>query len=362
MRGDDEIPKAGGEGSECVGTCLSKVRSDLKAATPDEILHELQDYCESPAMIDFCRRHGVNDATFDWNPRLQRRRSLFRRHPRHGKLYQQFWNAYQNHSSLNLALAFHGTAESNVPQILHYGLDPQYRRTQAFGKGEYFSKEPGLSATYRKEGHCLLVFLLLMPKDHEKVFSQKDRDIIVVPEMSQQLPLGVLRFDSVDERKIQHSQSMRLEQRRLKETAKECDWRVAQAKLTNELTLLWTNGQFEQAAATLRQATKYHKLSVEVQEDLAARLQEYMPEDAEARTALYPLLAAVEPGISVLDSRSISELEAQAGEAWRAFLAMKMDPNRNILVDTNKPGMNNSCALQLQQQARQLPGVRVALQ
>jgi hypothetical protein len=233
---------------------------------------------------------------------------------------------------LNLALGFHGTGDANVPKILHSGLDPQYRRTQAFGRGEYFSKEPGLAATYRHEGHCLIVFALLMPKDHEKVYSQKDRDIIVIPELSHQLPLGVIRFTDVDEAVIQHSQDMRLVQRELKKAAVDADWRVTEAHWKATLEPLLQEGQYDEAAEEMRCATHYHKLSPATLQEMAAMVARYIS-NPETRTTMFPMLTFDEASLQQTnqdsEEKSLKQLEEEAQEAWRAFWEMKMDPLRN---------------------------------
>ena len=257
MRDDDEIPRhlyTSDEAPECVGTCWHRTRVALQEQTPLEICQLLKQYCESEALGDFCTLAGVNDIRFTWNPHIRlahtsasastinskkRRRvsSFFHGFSRHqSRLFQQFWKAYEEEPSLNLALAFHGTGEANVPTILKYGLDPKFRRTQAFGKGEYFSKDPGLAATYRHEGQKLMVYLLLMPKDTEKVYSQKDRDIIVVDQATHQLPIGYISFHSVNEVMIEHSQQMRLHCRELKLKAIAVEAKIKKAKKNGEST------------------------------------------------------------------------------------------------------------------------------
>lgn len=40
-------------------------------------------------------------------------------------------------------LVFHGTQEANVESILKQGLDPNKRKGQAHGRGEYFAEVRG---------------------------------------------------------------------------------------------------------------------------------------------------------------------------------------------------------------------------
>lgn len=88
--------------------------------------------------------------------------------------------------------------------------------THSFGKGEYFSKDPGLATTYCQGGHKLVVYLVFMPEEHERYYNQKDRDIVVINNTSHELPIGVLTFDWVDRKVVQHTQELRIEQKALK--------------------------------------------------------------------------------------------------------------------------------------------------
>ena len=389
MRGDEDIPCPifRGEAPECVGTCQSKTRTDTKDQTPHQIGRDFRHYCESPALTAVCEQHGVLGARFAWNTNLRWHSQQQQRHNNHkgqrrrfhvphlhlphlpqSSLSKQFWAAYQEHPSLNLALAFHGTAEANVTTILKRGLDPQFRRTQAFGKGDYFSKEPGLAATYRQEGHCLVVFLLLVPKDHEPRYSQKDRDIIVVPENSHQLPLGVIRFAGVDETKIAHSQQMRLVQRSLKTEALQKEWLVDEAQLRTTLEAHLADGQVEQASLALKHATRYHQLSDSVARDMAVLVHQYVP-NAEQRCRWFPSLAKTTTtttmstdATSNIPQKSLAALEDDARQSWKAFWAMKLDPHRNhIIVKAPTPLVTTKCASPLPQQPTSTTTRRVVM-
>ena len=390
VRGDDEIPAPpsglvhhAADALECVGACHYKARTELQEQTPDAICRSFKDYCESPEMRFFCEQHGVNGASFVWNANLklsrqgkgrrssscsssstnssskplspQKKRRFHLPHFPHfssqSPLFAQFWKAYSEHPSLNLCLGFHGTADANVNTILKCGLDPQYRRTQAFGKGEYFSKEPGLSATYRKDGsRCLMVFLLLMPPDHEKRFSQKDRDIIVIPEACHQLPVGVLRFETLDNARIQHSQKMRLVERGLKQTALQCEWDLTEATLiqTTLSKLLVPLKQqqqqqqrLEEASSALKQATRYHDLSDAAKREIGGMIRRCLPDNDDAARTLFPSVYAPSSSSSAASTTqqakkapplSLTALEENVRQAWKAFWVMKMDPYRNVVT------------------------------
>lgn len=238
---------------ECAGTFMSLTwDEETEHSPPDHIMKEVRFFCESQAMKDFCERGGLHGCSFDWNPANVGGSRFFRRHstvssrfwksyetkvkkvmhlPSHHKQYIRFWDTYEHDTEQKrMGVVFHGTPEERVNEILDKGLDPRYRRTQAFGKGEYFSKDPGLATTYCQGGHKLVVYLVFIPEEHEKYYNQKDRDIIVVNNLSHELPIGVLSFESVDRTVVQHTQLLRTEQKALKVKAidKEKELKTAQ--------------------------------------------------------------------------------------------------------------------------------------
>ena len=100
--------------------------------------------------------------------------------------------------------------------------------------GEYFSKEPGLATTYCQGGHKLVVYLVFLPEEHERYYNQKDRDIVVVNNTSHELPIGVLTFESVDRKVVQHTQELRIEQKALKAKAIEKEKLLKKAQESGE--------------------------------------------------------------------------------------------------------------------------------
>lgn len=243
--------------AECVGTFMSMTWDEKTHKTPpDHIMKDVRYFCESQAMIDFCERAGLHGVKFEWNPgndggnrffnRLSKfstrfwniyERNVKRALHIHSQYKQQirFWDAYERDKSVkNMGVVFHGSPEERIPKILKDGLDQRYRRTQAFGKGEYFSKDPGLATTYCQGGHKLVVYLVFIPEEHERTYNQKDRDIIVVNNVSHELPIGVLSFESVDRKVVQHTQELRIEQKALKNEAMEKEAALKKAQENGE--------------------------------------------------------------------------------------------------------------------------------
>lgn len=226
---------------ELVGTFMSLSWDEkTEKSPPENIMKEVRFFCESQAMKDFCERAGLHGCSFEWNACNKGGRRYVRRdstvttrflksyeksmekhlHMGTHSQYIKFWNTYKHdENQKRMAVVFHGTSEEKIPEILRHGLDPRYRRTQAFGAGEYFSKEPGLASTYCKNSNKLVVFLIFIPEEHEKYYNQKDRDIVVVNNTSHELPIGVLSFESVDRDVVRHTQQLRIEQKELKVAA-----------------------------------------------------------------------------------------------------------------------------------------------
>ena len=62
-----------------------------------------------------------------------------------------------------MELVFHGTRRLNIEAIQKDGLNPKFRTGQAFGVGEYFNRQPGLSLSYCRGDGQMLVFAVIVP-------------------------------------------------------------------------------------------------------------------------------------------------------------------------------------------------------
>ena len=106
-------------------------------------------------------------------------------------LYERFLTAWVE-TDMKVKLCFHGTAEANVDVICQNGLDPQRRRGQAFGKGEYFADDATISLPYCKGGKVMLVFAVLTDPSG---ITHDSQGIVVVHRVEHQLPLFKLHFE-----------------------------------------------------------------------------------------------------------------------------------------------------------------------
>uniref|UniRef100_A0A7S3L720 PARP catalytic domain-containing protein n=1 Tax=Amphora coffeiformis TaxID=265554 RepID=A0A7S3L720_9STRA len=198
---------------ECSGTSYSLHLSELNGAklTNEQWLQQVQDHCSSLDFLQFCERAGIQGPQFEW-------------HNAGHDLMERFFAACRAKSNTDqsAAVVFHGTAIANVNSILKFGLDPNKRRGQAFGPGEYFGKNPGTSSGYCKGSKNMCVFFVIVPPapmEHETTSSSPLRncpfEYLVVENNDSQLPIGTLNFSSVDAQALAASQQSRYSLQRL---------------------------------------------------------------------------------------------------------------------------------------------------
>jgi hypothetical protein len=162
--------------------------------------------CASPDFRQFVTYWGLE------NPRFERNvHAVMGNH-----VFDRFLQASANFPDMStLAIVFHGTFERNIPHILRDGLDPKIRSGQAYGVGEYFATEPGLSTSYCRGDKKMLVFVVVVPlktvgsaaEKATRVERECPLNMVVVPTAEHQLPLGVLSFDAVSPTALTRSQN-----------------------------------------------------------------------------------------------------------------------------------------------------------
>lgn len=192
IRAVDEVRSAG---LETIGCCMSAYVADLNSL-PDPLacfrLHAQK------CLKEFAEGFGMKGVTFEVNLHALPA----------SPLYEAFTTVIKDSSlsEKSLALVFHGTSSDNIQHILENGLDPTMRRGQAYGPGEYFSKDPAVSVSYTRGGSDLIVFCVVTPIPDPEL--KIPINYVVVSENTHQLPLGTLRFTSVDRAAIERSNRM----------------------------------------------------------------------------------------------------------------------------------------------------------
>jgi len=160
----------------------------------DAIIKRFHDACQSRDFTEHCRDLGFVEAQFRPNPHL-----MDAGNGRRQKFSQSIASDSVELKNLGtLGVVFHGTHTSNIESILKDGLDMNKRSGQAYGPGEYFSMHPGTSISYCKGGLELLVFVVVLPRSSIRE-KNCPPDYVVVDNNCHHLPIGVLKFTSVDE-------------------------------------------------------------------------------------------------------------------------------------------------------------------
>ena len=215
-----------------VSGCLAWSRySDLKRGGVPAILKHFQNVCQSEGFLQHCASLGFTNPSF--HPNAGDRRSTIANDSGGGRIslsegnagYDKFTKGLYAPSDNDkakevpdgacLGLVFHGTPESNIDNILKNGLDESRRLGQAYGPGEYFSKEPTVSISYCKGGLEMLVFVVILPPTLDKKYLHCPPDYVVVENNQHHLALGVLKFQAVDKSVVQLSQERRAQFRAL---------------------------------------------------------------------------------------------------------------------------------------------------
>lgn len=172
----------------------------LEAALPrftdvQATIHSFQSFCESAEFpLHLSQQAGFKNPVFRKNTYEG---SLALKKEEGSPALKKFNEGFASlEQTAVFGLVFHGTRPHNLPNILRCGLNPERRTGQAYGPGEYFSKEPGVSVSYCKGGLEMLVFLVVIPVDN--VNKNCPPDYVVVNNNHLQLPLGTITYTGID--------------------------------------------------------------------------------------------------------------------------------------------------------------------
>ncbi|CAB9509448.1 expressed unknown protein [Seminavis robusta] len=168
-----------------------------------------------------------------------------------------------------LGVVFHGTPETNIHAISTGGLDPAKRKGQAYGPGEYFSKDPGVSVSYCRNGGKMLVFVVVLPPPPSSMqganaprHSSRPAAYVVVENNNHQLPIGTLAFSSVDHNVMMNSQQL---QQKLLSLNKQVEDRIKaaeEAQIKAEIIQALIAGHVDLASETyIEYKDKFSELS-----------------------------------------------------------------------------------------------------
>ncbi|CAB9510827.1 expressed unknown protein [Seminavis robusta] len=166
------------------------------------IVEELQAFCQTDNFGSHCYKAGLESATFHPNAHLLQKVGCCGARDKFAKALSDLQDG------ACLGVVFHGTSLGNIGYILRHGLNPRRkRRGQAYGPGEYFSKNPAGSIAFCHGGLEMLVFVVVLPSS---VIVQPSwfcpgryrtipKDYVIVNNNHHQLPIGTIRFKKVHE-------------------------------------------------------------------------------------------------------------------------------------------------------------------
>lgn len=215
---------------DVTGCKVWKNYSEIQRGGLEGILSHFQTACSSPEFSKVWTENGFGEPTFYPNRQLSKTSHAHRK-------FEQGLKTLDLGACLGVV--FHGTSKHNISAILQNGLDPQRRKGQAYGPGEYFSKNPAVSVGYCHGGLEMLVFVVALPStlpSDSKV--QKDpnqkqsaflssqaaflalppscnrkhripQDYVVVENNHHQIPIGTMKFTHVNQSVMTASQSRR---------------------------------------------------------------------------------------------------------------------------------------------------------
>ena len=209
-------------------------RTTIRKAKPSlpQILENFRSYLESSIFVETCKQEGLIEPSFAWKQPTQ-------------ALAEKFLQKGLTSDEVTLGLVFHGTPPQNLESILQNGLDPDQRKGQAHGPGEYFGKSPDVSLSYCRGGDRMLVFCVVDVLPAEKSLPP---GYVVVQESTLQLPLGVLSFSSASREMMHRSRMLQNELKRLSDEARKHESLAHEAKLKAKIIQLLIHGELELAA------------------------------------------------------------------------------------------------------------------
>lgn len=193
----------------------------LAHQSADCVLEHFTDACFAEDFLGRCTKAGFDSVSFHRNPHSLRR-------PNRAPCFVKFASCLpalktSTTDNAHLGVVFHGTASENIQSILCNGLDPSKRKGQAYGPGEYFSKDPGTAVSFCQGNLEMLVFVVALPSttylastaiaadtETRSCSDRRRRPVpprfVVVEDNTHQIPIGTLKFQVLDPRVLEESE------------------------------------------------------------------------------------------------------------------------------------------------------------
>eukprot|EP01060_Flectonema_neradi_P028381 TRINITY_DN3813_c3_g1_i1.p1 TRINITY_DN3813_c3_g1~~TRINITY_DN3813_c3_g1_i1.p1 ORF type:complete len:1180 (+),score=179.81 TRINITY_DN3813_c3_g1_i1:47-3586(+) len=185
--------------------CNIKQSVSLKVSMPKVMFEEVDSHTFKQIAAQWdARLHGCNSCfwDFDCNVRPVRAWKCDNKVMDY-KMYATQHNMKLDHThkdvdGLGFADCYHGTAEVNILTIAQNGFDTNKRCGQAFGPGEYFAMNPGVSSGYCRGGNFMLQCSVLMGKEGIDYTFEKEYGYYIIKHLNgnvQAVPRYIIQFD-----------------------------------------------------------------------------------------------------------------------------------------------------------------------
>ena len=343
-----------------------------------EIVARFQIACSSNQFMKYCTNMGFINPTFHPNPYISLsddetddKNNNMKNNPGFAKFYECLESTLEELllEDATLGIVFHGTHSMNIVPILQNGLDEARRAGQAYGPGEYFSKEPGISSSYCKGGMEMLVFVVVLPKpdkhpnDDDSPSSRRKYnagggstplDFVVVNNNKHHLAIGTFKFTSVKREVLGQSQMKRAQFLHLSRDVYEKSQIGREARLKAVIIQHLISGKIDVASekyqkegmVVLKESSK-KEISWYVHSNVDEGLRDYMfPDLPEPYNSFQELEAAM-----LMNSDLATEVELKAKQEFEAArkknygtgpqpaaaAARTLPPQQSVLNPTRNP-------------------------
>lgn len=301
-----------------VEACFSKLVSEVPSI--GEMIRSASSYCKSSYFTDFVSFAGISEPKFKPSPFLWS-----------SDAHVRFANAWHHlPQAAKLSVVFHGTDVKNILHILAEGLDVKRRNCQAYGPGEYFAKNPGMSSAYCRDGLLgqgfeMLVFLVVVPEKYPC-----PADMVVVNNNNHQLPLGSITFTNVETGVFQASTQRQRQLSFLTKLAIKREQEAKEVAIKAEIIQRLIGSEIDIASE------KYQKQILELQDTSKREISMYVHRmlDDEIIPVYFPELP--KPMMAAeRDTAPIPSVDEAKVEAFKA--KAKLDMERSMSADDGTP-------------------------
>jgi hypothetical protein len=347
---DTQTDALDARGRDVIGCLMSAEYSSFTKGDVPGILRHCQAQCSSPELLALMANMGLRDPTVHPNPHLQKGAT--------NHVFDKFQKAVQKlDPHCSFGVVFHGTPPHNIATILEHGLDPKKRSGQAYGPGEYFSKDGALSLSYCKGGLEMILFVVVLPSTlpEEEEKASKDakvtafdlqrnkkyhaipKDTVVVQNNDHQIPIATIKFNAVDRNAMTYSMVRRAKFMELSREVFNKSQDARETVLKEKIMRMLISGEIDVAAE------KYAKARSILKHSSKRELAWYVHQNMDEEVIPFYFEELPEPmkpaDLEKSDVKSVEEAEKMEKEAKE-----KLETERKNVVASQSGGMTSGCS------------------